>query len=137
MRARDVKKLCFSPPVTQALCTTSTMKIKREQTICEWAGVEPEKPDSGSKVGIALSTIGKTPINGLRHKPENGTSGWYIWCGEELGSEDDFFAPLHVEHIADYLPEVQEYLMLPPGYRFLIDGKDYEDVWYEEEIINA
>ncbi|WP_443019960.1 immunity protein Imm33 domain-containing protein [Shewanella sp. OMA3-2] len=22
------------------------------------------------------------PINGLRHKAENGTCGWYIWCGE-------------------------------------------------------
>lgn len=113
------------------------MKIKREQTICEWVGVDPQKPETGTKLGIALSTIGKKPINGLRHKAENGTNGWYIWCGEEMGKEDDFFAPLHVEHIAEYLPEVQEYLDLPPGYRFLIDGIDYEDVWYEQELLNA
>ncbi len=113
------------------------MKIKREQAICEWVGVDPHKPEIGTKLGIALSTIGKKPINGLRYKAENGTNGWYIWCGEEMGKEDDFFAPLHVEHIAEYLPEVQEYLDLPPGYRFLIDGNDYEDVWYEQELLNA
>ena len=113
------------------------MKIKREQTICEWAGVEPDQPAPGTKLGIALGTIGKNPIHGLRHKAENGTNGWYIWCGEEMGKADDFFVPLHVEHIADYLPEVQEYLELPPGYRFLIDGNDYEDVWFEGNDLNA
>lgn len=113
------------------------MKIEREQTICERAGVAPDKPERGSKIGIALGSVGKRPINGLRHKPEKGTCGWYIWCGEEIGKEDDLFAPLHVEHIADYLPEVQAYLMLPPGYRFLIDGSDYEDVWYDEKLLNT
>jgi hypothetical protein len=113
------------------------MKIKREQTICEWVGVEPQKPEAGTKLGIALSIIGKKPINGLRHQAENGTNGWYIWCGEEMGTEEDFFTPLHVEHVEEYLPEVQEYLNLPPGYRFLIDGNDYEDVWYEKELLNA
>ena len=119
------------------LCSEDEMKIKREQTICEWAEVEPQEPIAGSKLGIALETIGKKPINGLRHKEENGTNGWYIWCGEELSEKDDFFLPLHIEHIAEYLPEVQEYLNLPPGYRFLIDGQDYEDVWFDESLLNA
>lgn len=113
------------------------MKIKHEQTVCEWAGVEPQKPKKGSKVGIALSTIGKQPINGLRLKPENGTNGWYIWCGAEMSEDDDFFSPLHVEHLADYLPQVQEYLDLPPGYRFLIDGENYEDVWPDPQVLDA
>ncbi len=113
------------------------MKIKREQSICEWAEAEPLKPEAGTKLGIALSTLGKEPINGLRHSPENGTNGWFIWCGEEMSQAEDFFSPLHVEHIAEYLPQVQEYLNLPPGYRFLIDGNNYEDVWYEQELLNA
>jgi hypothetical protein len=113
------------------------LKIKREQSICEWVGVEPNKPETGTKLGIALSTIGKQPINGLRHREENGTNGWYIWCGGEIPKEDDFFSPLHVEHITEYLPEVLDYLDLPPGYRFQIDGKEYEDVWYEQELLNA
>ena len=111
------------------------MKIKREQTVCEWQRVEPVKPESGSKLGIALETIGKVPINGLRHKKENGTNGWYIWCGEEMSQEEDFFSPLHIEHISEYLPEVMESLELPPGYRFLIDGKNWEDVWFDEALL--
>lgn len=111
------------------------MKIKHEQTVCEWVGVEPQKPEAGSKVGIALSTLGKGPINGLRHEPGSGTCGWYIWCGEEMSEKDDFFSPLHIEHVVDYLPEVQEYLDLPPGYRFLIDGNNYENVWYDRELL--
>ena len=113
------------------------MKIEREQTICEWKGVEPVKPKAGSKLGLAIETLGQAPINGLRHKEENGTNGWYIWCGEEISEADDFFSPLHIEHISEYLPEVEEYLDLPPGYRFLIDGSNYEDVWYDEELLNA
>lgn len=104
------------------------MKIKREQTICEWVGVKPCTPNPGTKIGIALSTIGKSPIHGLRHPETEETNGWYIWCGDELSQEDDFFSPLHIEHVSDYLPEGLEYLELPPGYRFCIDGNNYEDV---------
>lgn len=50
------------------------------------------------------------PINGFRHKPESGMNGWYVWCGEVMSQDDDFFSPLNVEHIQEYLPEVKEYL---------------------------
>ena len=113
------------------------MKSTRDKSICEWADVQPQKPESGTKLGIALDSIGKEPINGLRHNPENGTNGWYIWCGEEMPKEENSFVPLHIEHIAEYLPQIEEYLVLPPGYRFLIDGNNYEDVWFEKELLNA
>ena len=113
------------------------MKNRLNQTVCEWVGVEPVTPESGTKVGIALSTLGAEPINGVRHKPENGTNGWYFWCGEEVSSEEHFFSPLHVERIAEYLPQVQEYLCLPPGYRFLIDDNNYEDVWFDQVLQNV
>jgi len=29
-----------------------------------------------------------------------------------------------------------EYLGLPVGYRFLIDNEWYEDVWYDESLLN-
>jgi len=110
----------------------------RKQTICETKGIDPVKPASGSKLEIAIETIGQTPINGLRQKEENGTNGWYIWCGETMSENDDFFSPLLVEHISEHLPEVKKYLELPPGYRFLIDGNNYEDnVWYDEKLLNA
>ncbi len=113
------------------------MKILREKSICEWADVEPQRPEAGTKLGIALGTLGRGPVNGLRHRPENGTNGWYIWCGGEIPQDDGFFSPLHVEHIEEYLPEVKKYLDLPPGFRFLIDGSNYEDVWYDGDLLNA
>jgi hypothetical protein len=45
----------------------------------------------------------------------------------------DFYQALHVEHIAEYLPPIEPYLSLPPGYRFQIaDG--YEDVWFDPAL---
>lgn len=101
--------------------------------ICQKFGTNALPPGRNEKLGIAIETIGKLPINGLRHKPKNGTCGWYIWCGEELSEDPDFFKPLHVSHISKYLPEVEQYLSLPPGYRFLVAG-EYEDVWYDSQL---
>ncbi|MBY0572260.1 MAG: hypothetical protein K2P84_01150 [Undibacterium sp.] len=113
------------------------MKIIREKTVCEWAEVTPTEPESGSKLGLALSTLGQQPIHGLRTEPQNGTNGWYIWCGGEMSKDEDFFSPLHIEHIDNYLPEIKEYLNLPVGFRFLIDDKNYEDVWFDQTLLDA
>lgn len=88
------------------------------------------------KVGISLNTRdGVIPINGLRHPPKGDTTGWYIWAGEELPQDTDLFKPLHVHHLHDWCPEAQKFLGLPPGWRFLIAG-DYEDVWYDESLLD-
>ena len=50
--------------------------------------------------------------------------------------DSDFFKPLHVEHLADWCPEIRKYLGLPPGWRFLIAG-DHEDVWYDESLLDV
>jgi len=112
------------------------MTLDKEQIeVCRLQSVEVSFPNSNDKLGIALSTIGKTPINGLRHPTENGTCGWYIWCGEELSEDPDFFKPLHVKHVEDYLPNIEKYLALPVGFRFLI-ADNYEDIWLDESIKN-
>lgn len=107
-----------------------------QQSICDSVGVEPSPCHSKDKLGIALATIGQLPINGLRHSPENGTCGWYIWCGEVLEEGADFFQALHVSHIAQYLPEVQKYLALPPGHRFLVAAKQ-EEIWHDPALTDT
>lgn len=77
---------------------------------------------------------GIMPINGLRHFPEKNTSGWYIWAGE-YSESTDFFKPMHISHLNEYFPEIVKYLALPPGNRFLIDNKGYEDVWFDESLL--
>lgn len=107
-----------------------------QKEVCKKFDVIPFPIDGEEKLGIALETIGKLPINGLRHSPENGTCGWYIWCGEEIPDDEGFFKPLHVSHIAEYLPEVEKYLSLPPGYKFLISD-EYEDVWHDSSLVSV
>ena len=106
-----------------------------QDIICERFGVEPEHSHHDEKLGIALQTLGMLPINGLRQRPENGTCGWYIWCGEQQGREADFYQPLHVSHIRNHLPEVERYLSLPPGYRFLVAG-EHEEIWYDSALVD-
>lgn len=108
-----------------------------QKEVCEKYGAAYCPSPSNMKVGIALNVREEvTPINGLRHPPEGDTTGWYIWAGEELSADPHFFKPLHVEHLSDWCPRVQRYLGLPPGWRFLIAG-DYEDVWYDDSLLEV
>lgn len=86
---------------------------------------------------VGLSGPLKTGVvHGLRHQSEPGKTGWYVWQGE-LKQDPDFFKPMHAFHITDELPELQKYLQLPPGYRFLIDTTNgYEDIWFDEQLLS-
>jgi len=105
-----------------------------KDSICDRLGVSAQPPAEGSKLGVALGTSG-FPINGLRHEVFDDANGWYVWCEEVLGEGDDFFSPLHVEHIHEYLPLIQSYLDLPPGYRFLLGDDGFEDVWFDQSLL--
>jgi hypothetical protein len=101
----------------------------RQKKICSKYEAEFFGCDLELKVGIARNVPdGARPLNGLRIKPERGTSGWYIWAGEEWSDDPDFFVPLHGKHLTEWAPMVLPYLGLPPGWRFLIT-EGYEDVW--------
>ncbi len=50
---------------------------EEQQRICWEHQVAPTPPLDGEKAGIALATIDQVPLNGLRHRPEAGTSCWY------------------------------------------------------------
>lgn len=107
-----------------------------QKEVCRKFSAEYLPSPNSLKLGISLNIKeGIEPINGLRHPPEGDTTGWYIWAGEELSDCSDFFKPLHVEHIAEWCPQIIKYLGLAPGWRFLIAG-NYEDVWFDESLLN-
>lgn len=107
--------------------------METQEEVCSRFGVVAEPPALGAKLGVALATIGELPINGFRVRLD-GTCGWFIWGGGEASTDPDFYQPLHVAHVAEYLQSVEPYLSLPPGYRFQIaDG--YEDVWFDPAIL--
>lgn len=86
-------------------------------------------------MGIAHNVrSGLQPLNALRHPPEEGTSGWYIWAGEELSQASDFFAPLHISHLKEWCPQLLPYLGLPAGWRVLL-APGHEDVWFDENLL--
>ncbi len=107
-----------------------------QQQFCVEREVICELTTEDEKVGYALQTEGKLPINGLRHPRTGDASGWYIWCGEKYLDEPDFFAPLHARHLIEECPRVLKYLGLPFGYRFLIGDGDYEDIWFDPLLLN-
>jgi|SRR5579872_219728 len=107
----------------------------RQKAVCAEHKTEHVPANPELKSGFALSTKGLKPINGLRHPVANGTTGWYIWCGEHFSEAIDFFAPVHTSHIYEDYPELVRLLGLPPGYRFLL-ADDYLDVWYDASLLN-
>jgi hypothetical protein len=106
-----------------------------QSELCRRFGVAPVFPAPHLKLGVSVDMLsGKYPLNGLRHPPENGTCGWFLWAGEQLSLAPDFFQPLHVEHLMERCSRVLPYLALPPGWRFLLaDG--YEDVWQDDSLL--
>lgn len=110
----------------------------QQKAMCAQHCAEWFPAPSHLKIGVSLNLRSSTaPINGLRHSPEGDTTGWYIWAGEgDPPSDPDFFAPLHVEHLVQWRPEVLKFLGLPPGWRFLTDGS-YEDVWEDPTLLNV
>jgi hypothetical protein len=109
--------------------------INEQRIVCEKFGTDCIPPSPGVKLGIAANVrTGIQPLNGLRHPQTPETSGWYIWAGEELSQDSDFFSSLHVEHLAEWCPDVVKFLGLPPGWRFLKAG-DHEDVWFDPDLL--
>lgn len=107
-----------------------------QQAICQRFGVMYVPAPSWKNVGVARNVrAGALPINGLRHPPVGESTGWYLWAGEELSTAPDFFVPLHVEHLAEWCPDVLPYLALPPGWRFLL-APGYEDVWFDPTLLS-
>jgi hypothetical protein len=87
-------------------------------------------------VGISRTFDPTTlPLNGLRHPPQGGTSGWYFWTGE-FSSEADFFVPLCGNHLSSKCQSVMRFLGLAPGWRFLL-APNYEDVWFDASLLDV
>jgi hypothetical protein len=101
--------------------------------ICEQFGSLFEPPSEDQRLGIALPPLSQLPLNALRHQPENGTCGWYIWGGE-LSGDPEFFQPLHVHHLVAHAPLLVPFLALSPGWRVLL-APEQTEVWYDPALL--
>ena len=109
---------------------------QKEQSVCAQFGSAFVPPDPDSKVGVALATLRQYPLNALRHPSERNTCGWYIWGGEVLSQDADFFQPLHVHHLVEYCPAILPYLALAPGWRVLL-ARGQIEVWYDPGLLKV
>lgn len=106
----------------------------RQLAICAKYNVTPVGVSPDEKLGIARNIkSGLLPLNGVRHLPEHGTCGWYLWAGGEMSNDPDFFEPLHVSHLEEKCEAAMPFLLLPPGWRFLVAG-EYCDVWFDPNV---
>ena len=108
-------------------------QLPSQSEICQKFGSPFSPPGADDRLGIAISTLSRQPLNALRHPAENGTCGWYIWGGE-LSEDPEFFQPLHVHHLVAHAPELVPYLALAPGWRILL-ARGQEDVWYDPALL--
>ncbi|MDO5541780.1 MAG: hypothetical protein Q4F77_00590 [Acinetobacter sp.] len=105
--------------------------IEEQKLLCEEFGSAYIAVSGDDIVAVAVQTLNKDPIVGLRKAPEGEEKvAWYIYGGE-LGEDEVNFETMPVRELQDILPDVLPYLALEQGYRFMIDADDYEDVWKE------
>jgi hypothetical protein len=109
-----------------------TQRVSQSE-ICKAFGSLFQPPGADERLGIALSTLGKLPLSALRHPPERGTCGWYIWGGE-FSDDPEFFQPLHVHHLVQHAAQLVPYLALGPGWRVLLAPQQTE-VWYDPTLL--
>jgi hypothetical protein len=102
--------------------------------VTSWPSTKARRVYAALLGGIALHTLTSVPLNALRHPPEHGTCGWYIWGGETLSDDPTFFKPLHVSHLSEVCPSIVPYLGLAPGWRVLI-APNQEEVWFDETLL--
>jgi hypothetical protein len=108
-----------------------------QRKICIRNGSPFSPVDFSLTVGVSKDLMsGAMPINGLRHPPDIGTTGWFLWSGTELNSNQNYFVPTHLYHLLASGKLFLPYLALAPGWRFLTDGIS-EDVWYDQKLLNV
>jgi hypothetical protein len=110
--------------------------VENQRALCEKYAAPFVPAPPYLKAGVAANVRdGVLPVNGLRVRPDIGTTGWFIWAGEEISAADDFFLPLHIAHLADWCPDVVRFLGLPPGWRFMVAG-ERQDVWEAPALLD-
>lgn len=108
--------------------------IEKQKEICAKYNSNWKPINYKLKIGASVD-LNLDPLNGMREKAENGTTGWFIWSGK-FSENKDFFKPLSSEHLLQIRPQIIKYLGLDVGFRILIDNDGYEDVWFDGNIID-
>ncbi|MCF8255580.1 MAG: hypothetical protein K9H61_13495 [Bacteroidia bacterium] len=106
--------------------------IEKQKEICSKFNSKWNPINKKLNVWVSLN-LNQNPLNGIRLKTEDGTSGWYIWAGD-YSKNKDFFQAILAEHLLQIRPEIINYFGLDTGFRFLLGKDNYEEVWLDETL---
>ena len=109
--------------------------IEKQKEICEKYNSKWKPISRNLKIGIS-ENLDLESIYGLRHKSEDGKVCWFIHSGE-YSDDENFYKPICAEHLLQKMPKLVDYLALDEGFRFIIDRKGYEDVWFDENLLKS
>jgi hypothetical protein len=106
-----------------------------QRRICQNYGAAFDPPAPGSRVGLALDTLERLPVHGVRIAPSETTCGWFIHGGDEWSDRPDFYKPLRWELVELVCRCAAPFLGLPPGWRFVTDGGEHFEAWFDEAAL--
>ncbi len=109
--------------------------IEKQKKICAKYKSKWKPISRNLKIGIS-EKLNLEKLNGLRLTTEKGKVCWYIWSGE-YSADENFFKPICAEHFLQRKPKIIQYLGLDDGFRFLITESGYEDVWFDENLLET
>ena len=107
-----------------------------QRAVCERASTTPAYLLPTDRVAIARDfDVTRHPINGLRHPAHGNMCGWYLWAGDVLSQEPDYFNVICYEHMVAEEWDLLQYLALPAGWRFLT-APGHEDIWFDQALFD-
>jgi hypothetical protein len=109
--------------------------IEKQKAICEKYKSKWKPISRNLQIGVS-ENLNHEKLNGLRLKSEKGKVCWYIWSGE-YSKDENFFKTICSEHFLQRKPKIIQYLGLDDGFRFLITDSGYEDVWFDENLLET
>ena len=108
-----------------------------QRRVCDAYGAAFTPPSPGSKVGIALQTMNRSPIRAVRVPPTETTCGWFLFAGDEWSDDEDFYQTLCVEHVPDHCEIALPFLALPPGWQFHTDGSEEYGASFDPTLLEG
>ena len=76
-----------------------------------------ETDASGNQICGDAGHVGRhgAPVNGRCQAPSDWTSGWIVWCGENLATDAEFLDPSCMSRLTDRVPAPRPFPGLAPG----------------------